>query len=148
MAKYSDVLSEIKIRNTKPGDVPKRLWDGRGLFLQLMPQGGKWWRFKYRFDGKEKLISLGVYPDVGLKDARGRRDEARRKVAAGIDPSAERQAGKAPRPGDTFETVAREWLTKFSPRWVPGHTDTVVQRLEANVFSHLGTRPINQITPA
>jgi hypothetical protein len=75
-------LTDVSIRNAKPSDKPAKLFDERGLFLLVTPGGGKWWRFKYRFDGKEKLLSLGVYPDVGLKDARDRRDEARKQVAA------------------------------------------------------------------
>ncbi len=85
----------------------------------VTPAGGRWWRFKYRFDGKEKLLSLGTYPDVSLKLARDRRDDARTLVAKGIDPAQARRAAKeAGQAGDTFEFVAQEWFAKFSPQWV------------------------------
>jgi hypothetical protein len=79
-------LTDTAIRNAKPGDKPRKLADERGLFILVTPKGGKWWRLKYRFGDKEKLLALGVYPDVGLKDARARRDEARKLLAEGIDP--------------------------------------------------------------
>lgn len=79
-------LTVTTIRNAKPGDKTKKMFDGGGLYLEVAPSGGKWWRFKYRFGGKEKRLSLGVYPDVSLKDARDRRDEARKLLAKGIDP--------------------------------------------------------------
>lgn len=79
-------LTDTAIRKVKPGEKPVKMFDERGLFLLVTPAGGKWWRFKYRFDNKEKLLSFGVYPDVGLKKARERRDEARKQVAAEIDP--------------------------------------------------------------
>jgi hypothetical protein len=106
-------LTDIAIRNAKPGARPAKLSDGRGLFLIVTPTGGKWWRFRYRFDGKEKLLSLGVYPDVKLKAARDRRDEARKLVADGIDPGENRKAtkaAKADRAANCFEVVAREWF--------------------------------------
>ncbi|MDP7372239.1 MAG: Arm DNA-binding domain-containing protein, partial [Nitrospinota bacterium] len=74
-------LSDTAIRNAKPGDKAKKMFDGGGLYLEIAPSGGKWWRLKYRFDGKEKRLSLGVYPDVSLKNARARRDEARKLLA-------------------------------------------------------------------
>ena len=83
-------LTDTAIRNAKPGLKPVKLFDERGLFLLVTPAGGKWWRFRFRFDSKEKLLSLGVYPDVGLKDARNRRDEARKLLAEGTDPGEER----------------------------------------------------------
>jgi len=103
-------LTETKIKSATPEAKPYKLPDERGLHLLVTPQGGKWWRFRYRFDGKEKLLSLGTYPDIGLKDARERRDQARKLVAQAIDPSAQRQAQKAAKPenaADSFEVVAR-----------------------------------------
>lgn len=88
-------LTDTKIRNAKPRNKPQRLFDERGLYLEVSPAGGKWWRLKYRFGGKEKRLSLGVYPDVSLKDARDRRDDSRRLLADGIDPSDNRKATKA-----------------------------------------------------
>src|SRR5271155_5681439 len=88
-------LTNTSIRNAKPRKKPVKLCDERGLYLEVSPSGGKWWRLKYRFDGKEKRLSLGVYPDVGLKDARDRRDASRKLLADGIDPSENRKATKS-----------------------------------------------------
>lgn len=107
-------LSDTAIRAAKAGDRPKKMSDGGGLFLLLNPNGSRWWRLKYRFCGKEKQISLGTYPEVSLKDARERRDEARKKLAAGYDPGAARKAQKAAekdRAANSFEVIAREWLS-------------------------------------
>src|SRR5205807_10170071 len=90
-------LTDTAIRNAKPGEKPARLFDGSGLYLEVSPTGGRWWRLKYRFDGKEKRLSLGVYPDVSLKDARDRRDASRKLLADGIDPSENRKAMKSAR---------------------------------------------------
>lgn len=141
-------LTDTAIRNAKPGPKPARLFDGGGLYLEVAPSGGKWWRLKYRIDGKEKRISLGVYPDVGLKEARERRDAARKLLAAGIDPGAQRKAEKAARTAltaDSFEVVAREWFTRHLDGKAPSHRDKVVRRLERDVFPHLGTRPVGEI---
>lgn len=97
-----------------------RRFDGRGLYLEIAPQGDKWWRFKYRFGGKEKRLSLGVYPDVSLKEARDRREECRKLLDHGIDPGENRKAIKlsgAQRAANSFEVVAREWLGKYSSSW-------------------------------
>jgi integrase len=145
-------LTDTAIRNAKPETKPRKLFDERGLYLLITPHGGKWWRFKYRFAGKEKLLSLGAYPDVRLRLAREKRDEARRLVADNVDPSAQRQAAKAAliaverHEHDSFEVVAREWFQKFSPNWVPTHAETVIRRLEANLFQPIGNRPIAEIT--
>jgi len=114
----------------------------------VSPSGGKWWRLKYRFGGKEKRLSLGVFPDVTLADARERRDEARKLLAEGVDPSAQRKADKreaAVREGGAFEAVAREWYGKQSRTWTPGHAADVLRRLEGNLFPDLGDRPIADI---
>ncbi len=142
-------LTDTAIRNAKPGEKPAKLFDERGLFLLVTPSGGKWWRFKYRFDGKEKLLSLGVYPDVGLKDARERRDEARKQVAAGIDPGENRKAQKSAqtdRAANSFEVVAREWFAKYSSSWVDSHGTRIIRRFESNIFPWIGGRPIADIT--
>ena len=107
-------LTDTAIRNAKPGEKPAKMFDERGLFLLVTPTGGKWWRLRYKFDGKEKLLSLGTYPDTGLKDARTRRDDARKLLADGIDPGENRKAVKAARQeraANSFEVVAREWLS-------------------------------------
>jgi len=142
-------LTDAKIRNAKPGEKPIKLFDERGLYLEISPTARKWWRLKYRFEGKERRISLGVYPDVGLKEARDRRDEARKLLADGIDPSAHRQATKAARAQDnanSFEVIAREWHASRSPNWAAGHADKIIRRFELDVFPMLGSRPIKEIT--
>ena len=96
--------------------------DGSGMYLEVAPSGGKWWRFKYRIGGKEKRLSLGTYPDVALVDARERRDAARKLVAKGTDPSEQRKAEKrnaANKGANSFESVAREWYQKQTNTWVP-----------------------------
>lgn len=107
-------LTDAKARNAKPKSKQFKLFDNDGLFLLVSPAGGKWWRFKYRLGGKEKLISFGTYPEVSLAQARVRRDEARKQVADNIDPSQARKALKAAKVQNesTFEVVAREWHTK------------------------------------
>ena len=115
------MLTDTAIRNAKPGSKAVKLFDGGGLYLEVAPAGGKWWRLKYRHGGKEKRISLGVYPDVSLKDARERRDEAdeaRKLIANGIDPGKARQGEKfaaeaqAAEDANTIEVVARDWHAK------------------------------------
>src|SRR5437899_10513649 len=142
-------LTEIAVRNAKAGAKSARLFDAGGLYLEISPSGGKWWRFKYRFADKEKRLSLGVYPEVSLKAARAKRDEARRLLADGIDPSEHRQRGKsslALKAASSFETIAREWFAKFSENWVDTHSTKIIRRLERDLFPWLGARPINSIT--
>ena len=124
-------LTDTQIRNAKPAERAIRLYDDRGLYLEVSPKGGKWWRLKYSFEGKARLLSLGTYPDTGLKAVRDRRDQARRLIAQGVDPSAARKAQKASRSEvvvNGFEAVAREWhatihlglATKGGPPALPG----------------------------
>lgn len=137
-------LSDVAIRNARPSSRPQKLTDGDGLYLQLNPNGSRWWRFRYRVGGREKLISLGTYPEVSLKLARDRRDEARRLVADGGDPSAKRQAERAAR-ADTFEALAREWLEMEAKTLGPRTLRKKTERFEAFVFPYLGKRPIVEI---
>jgi integrase len=142
-------LSNTGIRTAKPEAKPRKLYDERGLFLLLSPKGGKWWRLKYRFDGKEKLLSLGVYPDVSLKQARERRDDARKLVADGVDPSKNRKAKKAARAdraGNSFEVVAREWFSKYSKNWGDDHRQRIIRRLERDIFPWIGKNPVDGVT--
>lgn len=142
-------LTDTAIRNAKPGEKPIRLFDERGLYLELSPTGGRWWRLKYRFAGKEKRLSLGVYPDVSLKDARDRRDGARKLLADGVDPSENRKAAKSARANqaaNSFEVVAREWFAKYSTRWATNHGGRIIQRFERDIFPWIGERPIAEIT--
>lgn len=142
-------LTDTAVRNIKPGVKSIKLFDERGLYLEVSPSGGKWWRLKYRFDNKEKRISLGVYPDVSLKDARDRRDEARKLLANGVDPSENRKAIKSTRmdrAANSFEVVGREWFAKYSPTWASNHGDRIIRRFERDIFPWIGGRPIAEIT--
>jgi integrase len=143
------MLSKLLIDKTKSQAKNVRLSDGRGMYLEITPNGGKWWRFKYRIDGKEKRISLGVYPDVGLAEARDKREQARKLLAAGVDPGEHRKAEKiavVENPENTFQAVAREWFDMFSKPWAKGHADKIIRRLELYIFPWLGARPIKAIT--
>ena len=140
-------LTDTAIKKAKTKEKPYKLSDEKGLFISIQPRSGKWWRFKYRFDGKEKLLSLGTYPEVSLKKARKRRDTAREEIADGIDPSAKRKAEKVAKAGaESFEAVAREWFDKFSPGWAESHSSNVIGRLEKCAFPWLGKSSINEIT--
>ncbi len=142
-------LTDTAVRNAKPDKKTAKLFDDRGLYLEVSPAGGKWWRLKYRFDGKEKRLSLGVYPDVGLKDARDRRDAARKLLADGVDPSENRKAQKsarADRAANSFEVVSREWFAKYSETWAASHGDRIVRLFERDIFPWIGERPIAEIT--
>ncbi|NIF42508.1 DUF4102 domain-containing protein [Burkholderia sp. Tr-862] len=141
-------LTDAEIRKAKPGEKPIRLFDGGGLYLEISTAGGKWWRLKYRFGGKEKRISLGVYPDIGLKDARERRDAARKLLANGVDPGEAKKAKKAAsqeRAANSFEVIAREWFAKYASGWATSHADKIIQRLERDVFPWLGGHAIADI---
>ncbi len=142
-------LTDRAIKNAKPEKKSRRLFDGGGLYLEIAPAGGRWWRLKYRFGGKEKRLSLGVYPDVSLADARGRREAARKLLAAKIDPGEQRKEDRrvaAALEASSFEHVAREWYAKQAHIWVPGHARDVLRRLEGNLFPEIGLAPIGEIT--
>jgi len=139
-------LSDTAIRKAKPTDKPQKLADGGGLYLLLNKNGSKWWRLKYRFDGKEKLLSLGVYPDTGLAEARSKRDAARKQLAMGIDPGAHRKAEKAAgaeRAANSFAVVAEEWLAK--QRLAPATMAKARWTLNDLVNPWIGSRPISDI---
>lgn len=141
-------LTDVAVRNAKPTGKLYRLFDERGMYLEVSATGGKWWRFKYRFEQKEKRLSLGVYPDVGLKDAREQRDELRKLLAKGVDPAEHKKAKKAAKldqGANSFEVVAREWFARQSPGWAQSHADKVIQRLEKDIFPWLGSRPVKEI---
>ena len=139
-------LTDVVVRSATPQSRPRKLFDGRGLYLEISPSGGRWWRWKYRVGGKEKRLSLGVYPDVSLKAARARREAVRQQLAAGIDPGQARKAQKLALTGaDSFEAVAREWHAKFSAGWVPRHGGRILRRLEHDLFPWLGQRPLADI---
>lgn len=139
-------LNDSAIKAAKPADKPKKLFDERGLFLLLNPNGAKLWRVKYRFAGKDQLLGLGRYPEITLKQAREHRDEIRKQVATGIDPSAARKAVKAALAGEgSFEALAREWYHQFSSGWTPEHAGRVWRRLEADLLPWLGKRPVKEL---
>ncbi|RQR29472.1 tyrosine-type recombinase/integrase [Burkholderia sp. Bp9142] len=142
-------LTDLTVRNAKPiPEKQQKLFDERGLYLLVTPAGGKWWRLKYRFGGKEKSLSMGVYPDISLKEARERRDAARKLLANGVDPGVQRKVQKATaneRAANTFEAVAREWYAKHAPSWAPSHGEKIIRRLERDVFPWIGARPIADV---
>jgi integrase len=142
-------LTDIIAKNAKPQKTQFKLFDEKGLFLLVTPNGSKYWRMKYRFDGKEKLLSFGTYPETSLKEARNKRDTARKQIQEGFDPSQEKKLAKLTRlinSENSFENVAREWHEKQNQRLTAKHSKTVLKRLETDMFPLLGSRPINQIT--
>lgn len=142
-------VTNIAIKNAKPKDKTYKLAAEKGLYLEITPKGNKWWRFKYRFLGKEKRISLGVYPEVSLKEAELKRDEARKLLASGIDPSVSRQLQKNiqyENSANSFELVAREWVTKKASTWSDSHAKNVLGRFEHDIFPWLGKRPVREIS--
>ncbi|WP_069706140.1 tyrosine-type recombinase/integrase [Burkholderia seminalis] len=143
-------LTDLAVRNAKPSTKQQKLFDGGGLHLLVTPVGGKRWVLKYRFGGKEKSLALGMYPDVSLSDARRRRDGAREKLAAGIDPSDAKKAEKRTArlsAENSFEAVAREWHAKYAPSWSEGHGDRILRRLDIDAFPWIGGKPIADLEP-
>ncbi len=142
-------LTATAIRKAKPREKPRKLYDSRGLYLEIAPRGTKAWRFKYRFAGKEKRISMGIFPEVSLKLARERRDEARKLLARDIDPSAYRKAQKQSRrqwARNSFEAVATEWHAKHSPNWSTGHSKRLEREFRHDVFPYIGSKPVAELT--
>ncbi|ODN67832.1 tyrosine-type recombinase/integrase [Methylophaga muralis] len=140
------MLTDVKIKALKPKDKLYAVSDEKGLYLEVSTTGGKWWRFKYRFDGKQKRLSVGTYPDVGLKQAREQRDQLRKQIANGVDPSDIRKAEKLSNAGQlSFEFVAREWHQKFKHRWSEKYSLNTINRLEREVFPFIGSKNINDI---
>jgi len=126
-------LTEVAVRNAKPEAKPIKLSDGQGMYLLIQPTGSKLWRLKYRFEGREKVLAMGQYPQITLKEARAARDDARKLLANGVDPSEHRKAAKQAgqdKAGNSFEVIAREWLTKYAPTWSSSHVETMAKRLE------------------
>jgi integrase len=143
-------LTPIAIRNAKPRDTAYKLADEGGLYLLVKPDGARYWRFKYRFAGKEKVLALGVFDEVSLAEARQDRDEAKGKLRDGIDPAAQRKERKLAEKhaaANSFKAVAEEWMVRQRPRWTPGHAERVKRSLEADLYPHIGTRPIASLTP-
>jgi len=151
MATPTNKLTDRAVSSAKPEGKPYKMFDGEGLFLLVQPQGGKLWRLKYRFAGKEKLLALGTYPEIKLKDARERRQVARELIAKNTDPGAARKAEKASRTGHaegTFEAVAREWhQTVHAVKTSEGHAARTLIRLKQDAFPYIGSLPLDTITP-
>lgn len=143
-------LSDIQIKRAKPADKPYTLSDGNGLSLLIETSGVKGWRFRYRFAGKPKMISFGVYGPVTLAEARAKREEARSQLAKGINPSQARKAGKLAQlstAGNTFKAIALEWHSAKKTSWTENYAQSVLRLLELNIFPFLGERAIDGITP-
>jgi integrase len=142
-------LSNTAIINAKAADKSYKMYDTDGLFLQVTPQGGKWWRLKYHFDGKEKLLSLGTYPDISLSQARQKREDSKKLLAIDIDPSENRKQTKAVNKLNTensFELVAREWWLSHMKNKADSHKEKVIRRFELYLFPWIGKKPISSIT--
>lgn len=142
-------LTDTQIRKVKSREKSFKLADGKGLFLVVQPNSSKYWRFRYWFGGKEKLLAIGVYPEVSLAGARKKRDEALQMLADEIDPGMAKQLKKRARkfgPENSFETITREWHIKFSSKWTPEYGARILHRLERDIFPWLGQRPMNEIT--
>jgi integrase len=141
------MLTDTAIRKAKAADKPQRMFDGGGLYLEVSPAGGKLWRWKYRINGKEKRLAIGIYPDTGLADARNRRDAARKLLAAGIDPGEHRKAEKAAgeeRAANSFEVITREWLGKQT--WVEHYRVKVEAWMANDVYPYIGGRPVAELS--
>jgi integrase len=152
MPKRIPPLTDTAVKKAKPSSKQTTLFDGGGLFLLITPSGGKLWRFKYRYAGKENSLSFGSYPETSLADARQARTDARKLLANDIDPSEFRKSHKALNKeliANTLESVAREWHHKFSSsgKWSPGHSADILHRFEKDIFPPLGSRPISEIKP-
>ncbi len=148
MPKKIPSLSATDVSKSKPKEKDYKLADGDGMYLLVTVSGGKLWRYDYRFNGKRKTAALGQYPSVSLADARQRRDETKKLLANGQDPSAIKRAQKqvgGDRTADSFEIIAREWFNSFKEQWTPGHAKNLIGRLEREVFPYLGHLPIEEI---
>ncbi|MCD6039487.1 MAG: intA [Gammaproteobacteria bacterium] len=143
-------LTDIKVKNAKPKEKPYKLADAEGLFLLVTPKGAKYWRLKYRFNSKERVLAFGVYDRVTLADARSKRNEARDLLIKGIDPGAlkqqKKQSGKITAE-NSFEAIAREWLAKFSTNWSAKHIARTLRQFEKEIFPWLGQQIISEVTP-
>lgn len=142
-------LSEMAVRKAKPELKAYKMADGGGMYIEVMPNGSKYWRLKYRINGKEKKLALGVYPDVPLSLARERRDQARKLIAQNLDPSETKKAAKAAgieKAANSFEVIAREWVTNFMAERSETHTSRILRRFELYLFPWIGSKPIVDIT--
>lgn len=143
-------LTDVSVRTARPIDKPVKLADSQGMFLYVTPAGGKLWRLKYRIGGKEKLLAIGKYPQVSLKEARSLAAAARHLLSQGVDPGEKRKAEAAAKRmagANSFEAVARLWFAKQKPSLVPTYAEKIIRSLEVDVFPVIGKRPIDEIRP-
>lgn len=141
-------LTDVKVKTAKPKEKPYKLADGGGMYLLINASGSKYWRMKYRFAGKEKMLSIGVYPDVSLADAREKRSEARKILAAGNDPGEAKKEKKIAQQmslKNTFEAIAREWHQTKADRWSLRYRDEIIDTFEKDIFPYTRQRPITGI---
>ncbi|EAB6566768.1 integrase [Salmonella enterica subsp. enterica serovar Sandiego] len=143
-------LTARQISTAKPTDKPYKLSDGGGLYLLVNPNGSRYWRMKYRYAGKEKRLSIGVYPDVTLAEARDKRTKAKRILAAGDDPSEVKQAEREAKNlavNNSFELLALEWHEHKKPNWSSGYADDIMEYLRKDIFPYIGKKAITDIKP-
>ncbi len=143
-------LNARQVDTAKPREKAYKLADGAGLYLEVVPSGSRYWRMKYRFNGKEKRMAFGVYPAVSLAQARALRDEARKKLAEGIDPSFAKKEEKLVRDvrlNNTFQAVALEWHGTKVSRWSEGYASDIIEAFNKDIFPYIGQQPVNEIKP-
>lgn len=141
-------LTDVTIKKAKGNGKIQKLFDGRGLFLYISPAGSKIWRLKYRFAGKEKLLIIGSYPEISLREARDKMEQAQKLLENKVDPGEHRKALSSTArkiASSSFEIIAREWFQKFESTWVPDHSNRIIRRLERDIFPWLGNTPITEI---
>ncbi|HFF9478265.1 TPA: tyrosine-type recombinase/integrase [Serratia marcescens] len=143
-------LNTRQVDAAKPREKAYKLADGAGLYLEVVPSGSRYWRMKYRFNGKEKRMAFGVYPAVSLSQARALRDEAKKKLAEGIDPSFAKKEEKLVRDvqlNNTFQAVALEWHGTKVSRWSEGYASDIIEAFNKDIFPYIGQQPVNEIKP-
>lgn len=143
-------LNARQVDTAKPREKAYKLADGAGLYLEVVPSGSRYWRMKYRFNGKEKRMAFGVYPAVSLAQARALRDEAKKKLAEGIDPSFAKKEEKLVRDvrlNNTFQAVALEWHGTKVSRWSEGYASDIIEAFNKDIFPYIGQQPVNEIKP-
>jgi len=149
MPKLTSPLTAMQVRNAKPKDKPYKLFDGGGLYLDVLPSGSRIWRFKFRQpNGKENRLTFGPYPEITLQEAREKRLDTRRLMLQGTDPAKHRDDAKrllAERASNTFEKIAREWYANKVPTWSERTAKNMIVRLEADIFPAIGSRPITEL---
>lgn len=143
-------LNARQVDAAKPREKAYKLADGAGLYLEVVPSGSRYWRMKYRFNGKEKRMAFGVYPAVSLAQARALRDEAKKKLAEGIDPSFAKKEEKLVRDvqlNNTFQAVVLEWHGTKVSRWSEGYASDIIEAFNKDIFPYIGQQPVNEIKP-